>query len=68
MNVETAVKCENQLIRFKVNNKRLGSAIVCLSTMHNANQISDTAHDFGAYTIEISDYDKNALLNNKGEL
>lgn len=62
MNERTAVKCAYQLVRFKVKNKRLGSAIVYLSTMQNTNQASKIAHDFGAHTVDASDYDKNALL------
>lgn len=63
MNERTAVKCADQLVRFKVKNKRLGSAIVYLSTIQNTNQASNIAHDFGAHTVEATDHDKRELLS-----
>jgi len=62
MNERTAVKCADQLVRFRVKNKRFGSAIAFLSTMQNTNQVSNVAHDFGAHTVEVTECDKHALL------
>lgn len=62
MNERTAVKCADQLVRFEVKNKRLGSAIVYLATMHNTNQASNVAHSFGAHSVGATEYDKSVLL------
>lgn len=58
--IDSASACVD-LALARVKCKRLGSAVIALSNMHNTNQITDISVDNEGYSIEPNQFDIDAL-------
>lgn len=63
MNEREAVKFSDQMVRHGIKQKRLGSAVIVLVQMQKGNEVQNTASDFSAHTVAVTEFDKEALIN-----